>query len=130
MNVNDVIKKALKKVFRPEFINRIDEKVVFNTLSKENISDIVDIHLKNFEKRMSEKGDFKLEISKKMKNFLIEQSYDSEFGARPVSRAVTKFVQNPCSRSFLLNEIKSGDTIRVDYDSKKEEVIVKSKNKK
>jgi len=130
MNVSDVIKKALKKVFRPEFINRIDEKVVFNTLSKENISDIVDIHLKNFEKRMSEKGDFKLKISKKMKDFLIEQSYDSEFGARPVSRAVTKFVQNPCSRSFLLNEIKSGDTIRVDYDSKKEEVIVKSKNKK
>lgn len=129
MNTNDVIAKALKKVFRPEFINRIDEKVVFNTLSKENISTIVDIHLDNFEKRMCERGDFKLEISKNMKEFLIEQSYDSEFGARPVARAITKFVQNPCSKSFLLNEIKSGDKVFVDYDRKKEEVIIKTKNK-
>lgn len=129
MNVNDVIAKALKKVFRPEFINRIDEKIVFNSLNKEHISQIVDIHIKKLEKRMFDRGSYKLTITKRMRDFLLEEGYNEEFGARPVLRAVTKYVQNPASKAVLKGEIKEGDTMNVDYDPKTGEVIVKKKNK-
>jgi ATP-dependent Clp protease ATP-binding subunit ClpC len=130
MNVNDVIAKALKKVFRPELINRIDEKVVFNTLKESDISKIVDINIKKLEKRMDKVGEYKLQITDNMKSFLLKESYNEEFGARPVIRAVTKYVQNPTSKAVLRGEIKHGDTMIVDYDPKKQEVIVKKKNVK
>lgn len=128
MNVNDVIAKSLKKVFRPEFINRIDEKVVFNTLKKEHIAQIIDIHVKKLEKRMMDRGNYKLTITKKMKDFLLSEGYNEEFGARPVLRAVTKYVQNPASKAVLKGEIKEGDTMSVDYNQKTGEVLVKKKN--
>ncbi len=130
MNVNDVIAKALKKVFRPELINRIDEKVVFNTLKESDISKIVDININKLEKRMDKVGEYKLQITDNMKSFLLKESYNEEFGARPVIRAVTKYVQNPTSKAVLRGEIKHGDTMIVDYDPKKQEVIVKKKNVK
>ena len=130
MNVNDVIAKALKKVFRPELINRIDEKVVFNTLKESDIAKIVDININKLEKRMNKVGEYKLQITDNMKSFLLKESYNEEFGARPVIRAVTKYVQNPTSKAVLRGDIKPGDTMVVDYDSKKEEVIVKKKNVK
>jgi len=130
MNVNDVIAKALKKVFRPELINRIDEKVVFNTLKESDIEKIVDINIKKLERRMNKVGEYKLEITDNMKSFLLKESYNEEFGARPVIRAVTKYVQSPASKAVLKGDVKPGDTMVVDYDSKKDEVIVKKKNVK
>jgi len=127
MNVNDVITKALKNTFRPEFINRIDEKVIFKTLSEDNISEIVDIHIKKLEKRMSERGRYKLSISKKMKNYLLKESYNEEFGARPVIRAITKYIQNPASKAVLKGDVKEGDSIFIDYNEKNDEIIVKKK---
>ncbi len=127
MNISDVITKALKSTFRPEFINRIDEKVVFKTLNEDNISEIVDIHIKKLEKRMNERGNYKLSISKKMKKFLLKESYNEEYGARPVIRAITKYIQNPASKSVLKGDIKEGDTIFVDYNEKNDEIIVKKK---
>jgi ATP-dependent Clp protease ATP-binding subunit ClpC len=128
MNVNDVITKALKNTFRPEFINRIDEKVIFKTLSEDNISEIVDIHIKKLEKRMSERGRYKLSVSKKMKNYLLKESYNEEFGARPVIRAITKYIQNPASKAVLKGDVKEGDTIFIDYNEKNDEIIVNKKN--
>jgi ATP-dependent Clp protease ATP-binding subunit ClpC len=125
MNVNDVIAKSLKKVFRPEFINRIDEKVVFNSLKEEDIMKIVEIHIESLRKRMKNNGEYQLTVTKRMKDFLLKESYSEEFGARPVIRAVTKFIQNPASKAVLKGEIKQGDKISVDYNVKKEEVIVK-----
>ena len=130
MNVNDVIAKSLKKVFRPEFINRIDEKVVFNTLKEEDISRIVDIHVSSLAKRMSQNGEYELTVTKKMKEFLLKESYSEEFGARPVIRAVTKYIQNPASQAVLRGEIKVGDKLSVDYISKSDEVVVKKVAKK
>lgn len=127
MNISDVITKALKNTFRPEFINRIDEKVVFKTLTEDNISEIVDIHIKKLENRMNERGNYKLSISKKMKKFLLKESYNEEYGARPVIRAITKYIQNPASKSVLKGDIKEGDTIFVDYNEKNDEIIVKKK---
>ena len=125
MNVNDVIAKSLKKVFRPEFINRIDEKVVFNSLKEEDIMKIVEIHIESLRKRMKDNGEYQLTVTKRMKDFLLKESYSEEFGARPVIRAVTKFIQNPASKAVLKGEVKQGDKISVDYNIKKEEVIVK-----
>jgi ATP-dependent Clp protease ATP-binding subunit ClpC len=125
MNVNDVIAKSLKKVFRPEFINRIDEKVVFNSLKEEDIMKIVEIHINSLKKRMKENGEYNLTVTKRMKDFLLKESYSEEFGARPVIRAVTKFIQNPASKAVLKGDIKQGDKISVDYSVKKEEVVVR-----
>jgi ATP-dependent Clp protease ATP-binding subunit ClpC len=129
MNVNDVITKALKNTFRPEFINRIDEKVIFKTLTEDNISEIVDIHIKKLEKRMMERGNYKLSVSKNMKKFLLKESYNEEFGARPVVRAITKYIQNPASKAVLKGDVKEGDTIFIDYNQKNDEIITKKKNK-
>ena len=125
MNVNDIIAKSLKKVFKPEFINRIDEKVIFNTLKEEDVMRIIQIHIDSLNKRMKENGNYQLSVTKRMKDFLLKESYNEEFGARPVIRAVTKFIQNPASKAVLKGEIKQGDKISVDYNIKKEEVIVK-----
>ena len=127
MNVNDVILKALKRKFRPEFINRIDEKVVFKTLKKEDISKIVDIHIAKLAKRMGKSGNYKLEITESMREYLLKEGYNEEFGARPVLRAVTKYVQNPASKVVLKGEAKEGDTIIVDYNSEKDEIITTTK---
>jgi ATP-dependent Clp protease ATP-binding subunit ClpC len=129
-NVQDIIAKSLKRVFRPEFINRIDEKIFFKTLTKENISEIVSIHINKLAKRMLERGDYKLEVSSSMMDYLIKESYDEEYGARPVARAVTKHVQNPSSKAVLKGELKEGDSFIVDYNIKKDEIIIKKKNKK
>lgn len=129
MNTNDVIMKALKRKFRPEFINRIDEKVIFNTLKKEDISKIVDIHINKLAKRMEKNGNYKLEITSSMKELLLKEGYNEEFGARPVLRAVTKYVQNYASKAVLRGEVKGGQTIVVDYNSKKDEITTKVKGK-
>ena len=129
-NVQDIIAKSLKKVFRPEFINRIDEKIFFKTLTKENISEIVSIHINKLAKRMLDRGNYKLEVSNSMMEYLIKESYDEEYGARPVARAVTKHIQNPSSKAVLKGELKEGDSFIVDYNAKKDEIIIKKKNKK
>jgi ATP-dependent Clp protease ATP-binding subunit ClpC len=127
MKTNDIVSKALQKVFRPEFINRIDEKVIFKTLKEENISEIIDINIEKLAKRMSENGGYKLHISTKLKEVLLKEGYDEQFGARPVMRAITKYVQNPASKAVLKGDVKENSVIYVDYDDKKEEVVIKKR---
>jgi ATP-dependent Clp protease ATP-binding subunit ClpC len=126
MNVSNIIAKALKKVFRPEFINRIDEQVIFKNLSEDNIKEIVKINLKELVDRIKLQ-EYDVKITDNLINFLAKEGFSDEFGARPVLRAIIKYVQNPVSKELLLKTFKKGDTIVVDYDKKTKEVKVSKK---
>ncbi len=101
-NAKGVIRDALKKTFAPEFLNRIDDVVIFNSLDKDEIFQIIDITLKDVYKRLENLG-FKLILSDNAKNFVAEKGYDPQFGARPLNRAIQKYIEDPLAE-FLLNE--------------------------
>ena len=117
-----IIEKALKKHFRPELLNRIDDVVIFKKLSKENIISIVKIHLNNFRKNVLTQG-VEIEFTENLINFVGEEGYSDEYGARPILRVITRFVQTPLSKELLLKKIKSGDSIIVDFDKEKGTII-------
>ena len=110
-----VIEKALKKTFSPEFLNRIDDVVIFNSLSRENIFDIIDILMKGVMKRLTNLG-FSLELSEKAKSFLADKGYDSQFGARPLHRAIQKYLEDPLAEEILNMNVKEGDVLVADTD--------------
>lgn len=110
-----ILQKALNKAFSPEFLNRIDDIIMFDALDKEAIFKIIDIELAGFYKRMDSLG-YKLEISDEAKNFIAERGYDSQFGARPLKRAVQKYLEDELAELIINGEISSGNTIKVDYD--------------
>ncbi|MBA3647606.1 MAG: ATP-dependent Clp protease ATP-binding subunit [Chitinophagales bacterium] len=110
-----VIENALKRTFSPEFLNRIDDVVIFNSLTKEHIFQIIDIMLKDVYKRMTSLG-YKLDISDKAKEFIAERGYDSKYGARPLLRAIQKYLEDPLAEELLNSAMKPGDTIVVDLD--------------
>jgi len=117
-----VIEKALKKTFAPEFLNRIDDVVVFNSLGKEEIFKIIDIALLDLYKRLEEKG-LTTTISDKAKEFLSEKGFDPQFGARPLHRAIQKYVEDPLAEEILNNKVKEGDTLVIDL-SEDEEIVI------
>jgi len=106
------IQKELKKKFAPEFINRISEIITFNQLSKENIADIVDIHLDMLRKRIEEVG-FKLSWSKKVSTFIAEETYEPMFGARPVERGIQKMIEDVISETILEKDPAAGTEIKL-----------------
>jgi ATP-dependent Clp protease ATP-binding subunit ClpC len=110
-----VIEKALKKTFSPEFLNRIDDIVIFNSLSRENIFNIIDILMKGVMKRLSNLG-FSLELSPNAKAFLAEKGYDVQFGARPLHRAIQKYLEDPLAEEILNLNVKAGDVLIADTD--------------
>jgi ATP-dependent Clp protease ATP-binding subunit ClpC len=112
-NNKAVIEKALKKTFSPEFLNRIDDVVVFNSLSKENIFNIIDILMKGVDKRLHAIG-FALEITLPAKEFIATKGYDSQFGARPLHRAIQKYLEDPLAEEILNMNIKEGDVLVAD----------------
>jgi ATP-dependent Clp protease ATP-binding subunit ClpC len=101
-NSKTVIQNALKRTFSPEFLNRIDDVVVFNTLEKEQIYKIIDITLQGLHRRLEGMG-FKLVLSAEAKDFVTEKGYDPQFGARPLNRAIQKYIEDPLAE-FILNE--------------------------
>jgi ATP-dependent Clp protease ATP-binding subunit ClpC len=103
----------VRKTFRPEFINRLDDIIVFHELTREQIGDIVEIMLKDLQNRLSERK-LKLELNKSAKNWLADTGYDPTFGARPLRRAIERYLENPLSSKILSGEYKEGDTIVVD----------------
>ena len=126
-----VIAKALKKAFAPEFLNRIDDVVMFNSLSSENIHEIIDIELKILIERITSLG-YTLSLDKKAKNFIAEKGYDSQFGARPLKRAIQKYLEDIIADEIVNAKLEEGDDIKITFDIKKEELkikINKSKNK-
>jgi ATP-dependent Clp protease ATP-binding subunit ClpC len=125
-NVRAIIEKAMKKHFKPEFLNRIDECVVFNRLTEDDIMKITEIQLSKMFEHVKKQG-YKIEVTKALKEIIVKDGYSDEFGARPILRMITKYVETPVSKQLLQKAFKPGDTIKVDWDAKNEEVIVKSK---
>jgi ATP-dependent Clp protease ATP-binding subunit ClpC len=111
-----VIEKALKKTFSPEFLNRIDDIVIFNSLSRENIFNIIDILMKGVTKRLTNLG-FSLELSPNAKAFLADKGYDVQFGARPLHRAIQKYLEDPLAEEILNLNVKAGDVLIADTDA-------------
>ena len=126
--VNDytkgVIQNALKKTFAPEFLNRIDDVVLFNSLSKEDISQIIDIELKGLYGRISGMG-YNIELTPEAKNFIIDKGYDVNFGARPLKRAIQKYLEDPMAEVIIKGDIKEKDIIRVIFDETRQELEFK-----
>lgn len=114
-NNKAVIEKALKRTFSPEFLNRIDDVVVFNSLNQENIFNIIDILMKGVSKRLQNLG-FSLELTAAAKEFIAEKGYDSQFGARPLHRAIQKYLEDPLAEEILNMNIKQGDILIADLD--------------
>jgi ATP-dependent Clp protease ATP-binding subunit ClpC len=119
-----VIQKALKRAFAPEFLNRVDDVVMFNSLEKSHINQIIDIELKGFYERV-EALKYKLFISPEAKDFISEKGFDPQFGARPLKRAIQKYLEDEIAEVIIGSEIKEGDTISVDLNDSKEKVVAK-----
>ena len=118
-----VIERALKKAFAPEFLNRIDDIVLFNTLDQEDIFKIIDIELKSLFHRIHDLG-YKIELTKAAKEFIATKGYDSQFGARPLKRALQKFLEDPIAEEIIQNNLTEGDTIKVGIDKKNDDVKI------
>jgi ATP-dependent Clp protease ATP-binding subunit ClpC len=125
----EIIEKALKKKFRPEFLNRIDEAIIFRGLTKEDIHKIIHLEVKNFEKRLVEMN-FKLEISPEAINYLGEQGYDEAYGARPLARAIQHYVEDAIADEILHGNILEGELIKIGFDKNKEKITIKSVKQK
>lgn len=117
-NNKAVIEKALKRTFSPEFLNRIDDVMIFNSLTRENIFQIIDILMKGVMKRLSSLG-FSLELTEDAKNFIAEKGYDQQFGARPLHRAIQKYLEDPLAEEILNMHVKAGDVLIADLDKEK-----------
>jgi len=103
----------LRKAFRPEFLNRVDEIIVFDPLSREQLTEVVDLLLTHLRELVKGQG-MTLEVSEAAKEYVVEQGYDAEYGARPLKRAIQRLVQNPLSGALLRGEFEEGDTVKVD----------------
>jgi ATP-dependent Clp protease ATP-binding subunit ClpC len=121
-NNKAVIEKALKKTFSPEFLNRIDDVIIFNSLSKENIFTIIDILMKGITKRLSSLG-FSLQLTEAAKEFIADKGYDSQFGARPLHRALQKYLEDPLAEEILNMNVKAGDVLIADLDKENQKII-------
>jgi ATP-dependent Clp protease ATP-binding subunit ClpC len=121
---SDVLMGELKKHFAPEFLNRLDDVVIFKSLTKEEIGKIVDLEIINLKGRVEEIG-YGLQINKTVKDYLIETGYDKEYGARPLNRAIQKYVEDPVSEEILKGSVEEGQTIKVSYVKSKEKIVIK-----
>ncbi|ERM83086.1 ATP-dependent Clp protease ClpC [Rhodonellum psychrophilum GCM71 = DSM 17998] len=126
-NVDEVMKStiqsALRKAFSPEFLNRLDDVVVFNSLSKEHIHQIIDISLKKLFNRVTDLG-YSIELTDKAKDFIAEKGYDQQYGARPLNRAIQKYLEDALAEEILKGELSEGDVIVADYPGEGEELVL------
>ncbi|MBN1414068.1 MAG: ATP-dependent Clp protease ATP-binding subunit [Bacteroidales bacterium] len=118
-----VIQNALKKTFSPEFLNRIDDVVIFNALTREDIHKIIDIELKGLYERILNMG-FSVKMSKEAKDFIAERGFDIQFGARPLKRAIQKYLEDPMAEVIIKTNIQPDDVIEVNLDKEKDEIIM------
>jgi ATP-dependent Clp protease ATP-binding subunit ClpC len=120
-----VIEGALKKAFAPEFLNRIDDVVMFNSLSREDIHKIIDIELNSLYGRINGLG-YTIRVSDEAKDFISDKGYDVQFGARPLKRAIQKYLEDPLAEEIIRSNLSEGDIIDVDFDKEKEEIRIKT----
>ncbi|MBN2261930.1 MAG: ATP-dependent Clp protease ATP-binding subunit [Prolixibacteraceae bacterium] len=121
---NSVIQKALKKAFAPEFLNRIDDVIMFNPLKEEHIHQIIDIELKGLFSRVQNLN-YNIKISPAAKTYIAQKGFDPQYGARPLKRAIQKLLEDEMAELILRSEIKEGDTISVGFDAKNEKIKMK-----
>lgn len=121
-----VIENALKKSFAPEFLNRVDDIVIFENLEKESIFKIIDIELQKLFQRIDILG-FKVILTDNAKEFIADKGWDSAYGARPLKRAIQKYLEDPLAEEIIKSKVEEGDEIHVDFDNDKEEIIVNAK---
>ena len=121
-----VIENALKKAFAPEFLNRIDDVIVFNALEKEDINKIIDIELVKLISRIKDLG-YNLKLTDKAKDYIAEKGFDKQYGARPLNRAIQKYVEDALAEEIVNAKIQEGDTITMDLDTKSDELKIKVK---
>jgi ATP-dependent Clp protease ATP-binding subunit ClpC len=120
------IEKELKKTFRPEFINRIDEIITFSPLSLEDMSDIVDLQISEARERLGEHG-LKVELTEAAREWLAQTGYNPDFGARPLQRVIQKHLESPLSLKILGGEFTSGDTVIVDVSEDEKDLVFSGK---
>ena len=124
-----VIESALKKTFAPEFLNRIDDVVVFNALSREHIHKIIDIELSKLYNRIDGLG-YTLKLSESAKDYIADKGFDKKYGARPLKRAIQKYIEDSLAEEIINSKLKEGDSISIDLDKKTNELIIKITKKK
>ena len=118
-----VIENALKKTFAPEFLNRIDDVIIFNSLEKEDIHKIIDIELALLFKRIKNIG-YQVVITPEAKDFIAEKGWDSQFGARPLKRAIQKYIEDVLAEEVIKSKLTSNDILTLDIDKEKSDVFV------
>lgn len=128
-HMKTTIQNALKRAFSPEFLNRLDDLIVFNTLQREHIHKIIDLSLRKLFDRIIQLG-YNVELTDKAKDFLAEKGYDQQFGARPLNRAIQKYLEDPVAEEILKGEVEEGGTILAEYDGKSETLTIKVKKAK
>ncbi len=121
-----VIQNALKKAFAPEFLNRIDDVVMFDPLEREDIHKIIDIELQGLYKRIIDLG-YTMKVSAKAKDYIVDKGWDAQFGARPLKRAIQKYIEDELAEEIIKANLTEGDVIHIDYDTKKEKIKIKIK---
>ena len=121
-----VIENALKKAFAPEFLNRIDDVVVFNALEREDIHRIIDIELNKLYRRIKDIG-YDLQLTDKAKDYIAEKGFDKQYGARPLKRAIQKYIEDALAEEIVNSKLEEGDTIHMDLDEPKETLTIKIK---
>ena len=119
-----VIENALKKAFAPEFLNRIDDVIVFNPLEREDIHKIIGIELDRLFKRIKDIG-YDLHLSDKAKDYIADKGFDKQYGARPLKRAIQKYIEDALAEEIVNSNLNEGDSIYMDFDDKKEELTIK-----
>jgi len=127
-----VIENALKKAFAPEFLNRIDDVIMFNSLDRDDIHKIIDIELAHLFGRVTGLG-YTIKITDAAKDYIVEKGYDPNYGARPLKRAIQKYLEDPMAEEIIKSNLSEGDELEVDYNKEKDQIIVsthKPKGKK
>jgi len=124
-----VIENALKKAFAPEFLNRIDDVIVFNPLEREHIHKIIDIELNKLFQRIREIG-YELKLSEKAKDYIANKGFDKQYGARPLKRAIQKYIEDALAEEIVNAKLEEGDQIAMDLDEKKDTLVIKIKKAK
>ena len=122
--VQSIIDKNLKKRFNPEFINRLDDIVVFNKLSKDDISKILEVHLGFLKERMLEMG-YTIKVNKSAKDLVMKKGYSDKYGARPMNRAISNYLEDAIAEEMLKSDVKKGSTLSLSYDKKTNKIKVK-----
>ena len=122
-HAKSVIEGALKKSFAPEFLNRIDDVIIFNALEREDIHAIIDIELDKLLNRISDLG-YTLDLSEKAKDYIADKGFDKKYGARPLKRAIQKYIEDALAEEIVNSKLSEGDTIKMDLDEKENKLTI------